>query len=400
MVDVLNIPELGKLEIVEVYEYYDQPVLYSCKNASGHFYFVVAAAEDDHFLTWLCVAVSTERLNLIRSGKIDLHDAFADSENPYAIQVKVPYKEHASVQTDFIQSNQISENMLPMPGECLDIKTEISPVLNDAEEIVKLRKQEILNLTLNFAEGPKTQAPIAILSNILGKLQGVINTIGMTFLKSEHITKDVKRKMQMSLSDVSMGSFVIQIASTEITQPDFHGYSYCGKAIEEFLKLLKAGDNYEQLKELLLPKSKVAKNYTDFLKSLNGSVTDTEFEWISPNPNQGGIAYLPASKMRETIKVLEKSHEENLSTFTTIGTLIGAVLRSKTFEIKTRKKTYKGHITDEAFETVRNATLNQEYTAEIQEVTERSKITDELTKPKYLLLSLKSLKENQLGGIT
>ena len=388
MVDVLNIPELGKLEIVEVYEYYDQPVLYSCKNASGHFYLVVAAAEDAKFLTWLCVAVSTERLNLIRSGTIDLHDAFADSENPYAIQVRVPYEEHASIQTDFVQSNQIPEDMLPTPGERLDFETDIFPVLSDAKEIAKSRRQEILNLTLNLTTSSKTQAPITILSNIFGKLQSVINTIGMTFLKSERITQDVKRKMQLSLSDVGMGSFVIQVASTEITQLDSHGYSYCGRAIEEFLKLLKAGDDYEQLKELLRPKSKVAKNYTDFLKSLNGSVTDTEFEWVSPNPNQGGTAYLSASKMQEAIKVLEKSHEENLSTFTTTGTLIGAVLRSKIFEIKTEKKNYKGHITDEAFETVRNATLNQEYTAEIQEITERSETTSEITKTKYLLLSL------------
>jgi hypothetical protein len=138
MVDVLNIPELGKLEIVEVYEYYDQPVLYSCKNASRHFYLVVAAAEDAQFLTWLCVAVSTDRLNLIRSGEIDLHDAFADSENPYAIQVKVPYEEHASVQTDFIQSNQIPEDMLPIPGECLDLETEILSVLTDQVKLLKL----------------------------------------------------------------------------------------------------------------------------------------------------------------------------------------------------------------------------------------------------------------------
>ena len=388
MVDILNIPELGKLEIVEVYEYYDQPILYSCKNASEHFYLVVAAAEDDQFLTWLCVAVSRERLNLIRSGTIDLHDAFADSENPYAIQVRVPYEEHASVQRYFVQANQIPENMLPLSGERLDIETEILPVLSDGEEVAKSKRQEILNLTLNLTASSKTQAPIAILSNILGKLQGVINTIGMTFLKSERITKDVKRKMQLSLSDVGMGSFVIQVASTKITQLDSHGYSYCGRAIEEFLTLLKAGDNYEQLKELLRPKSKVAKNYIDFLKSLNGSVTDTEFEWVSPNPNQGGTAYLSASKMQEAIKVLEKSHEENLSTFTTTGTLIGAVLRSKTFEIKTWKKTYKGHITSNAFETVRNATLGREYTAEIQKIIEKNETTSEITKTKYLLLGL------------
>ena len=389
MLDILNIPELGKLEIVEVYEYYDQPVLYSCKNASGHFYLVVAAAEDAQFLTWLCVAVSLERLNLIRSGKIDLHDAFADSENPYAILVRVPYEEETSVQTDFIQSNQISENMLPMSGERLDLEVNPLPVLSDAEEIAKSRNQEILNLTLNSSESPKTEAPIASLSKIFGRLQNVINAIGMIYLKSDRITKDVKRKMQMSLSDVGAGSFIIQVTSTEITQLDPHGYSYCGRVIEAFLKLLKAGDNYEHLKEFLTPKSKVAKNYIDFLKSLNGSVIDTKFEWVSPNPNQGGTAYLSASKMRETIEVLEKSYEENLSTFIIDGTLIGAVLRSKTFEIKAEKKTYKGHITSKAFETVRNATLNRQYTAEIQEVTERSEATDELTKPKYLLLSLR-----------
>ena len=140
--NILNIPELGKLEIVEIYEYYDQPILYSCKNAAGHLYLVVAAAEDDQYLTWLCTAVSTERLNLIRSGEIDLHDAFADSENPYTIQVRVPYEEHASVQTDSIKSDQIPEDMLPIPGECLDFETDILPELSDVEKIAQSRRQE------------------------------------------------------------------------------------------------------------------------------------------------------------------------------------------------------------------------------------------------------------------
>ena len=126
MLDILNIPELGKLEIVEIYEYYDQPVLYSCKNAAGHLYLVVAADENDKYVTWLCVAVSTKRLNLIRSGKIDLHDAFARSENAYTIKVRVPYDEHVSVQTDWTQSSQVPEDMLPIPGEYLDLKPEYS----------------------------------------------------------------------------------------------------------------------------------------------------------------------------------------------------------------------------------------------------------------------------------
>lgn len=389
MVDILNIPELGKLEIVEVYEYYDQPVLYSCKNASGHFYLVVAAAEDNQFLTWLCVAVSTERLNLIRSGKIDLHDAFAYSENPYAIQVRVPYEEHASVLTDFIQSNQIPEDMLPMSGECLDLETEIFPVLSDVEEIVKFRKQEILNLILNFAVGSKTQAPIAILSNIFGKLQTVINTIGMICFNSTQVPEEIRNSMQISLLQISRGSFNIHLASPEVTQLDLFDHSDCGEAIEKFFELLNAKNNQEKLKELLgRLKLRVAQDYTNFLQTLNESVIDTEFKWISPNPKRGGRAYLSNSQMQEVIEILEKFREEAPSTTTITGILIGASLRTNRFEIKTTEKTYTGDIADEVFETVENVTLNRQYTAEIQEITERSEATDELTKPKYLLLSL------------
>ena len=389
MLDILNIPELGKLEIVEVYEYYDQPVLYSCKNASGHFYLVVAAAEDDQFLTWLCVAVSTERLNLIRFGKIDLHDAFADSENPYAIQVRVPYEEHASVQTDFIQSNQIPEDMLPLSGEHLDIETEILPVLSDVEEIIKLRKQEILNLTLNFAVGSKTQAPIAILSNIFGKLQTVINAIGMVCFNSSQVTEKIRNSMQISLLQVSPGSFNIHLTSPEVTQLDLFNHSDCGEAIEKFFELLNAESNPEQLKELLgRLKLRVTKDYTNFLQVLNEVVIDTEFKWLSPNPNRGGTAYLSNSQMQAVIEILEKFQEEAPSRFTIRGILISGSVRTNRFEIKTSEKTYAGDIADEVFETVENITLNRQYTAEIQELTERSETTDELTKPKYLLLNL------------
>ncbi len=390
MVDVLDIPGLGRLEIVEIYEYYDQPVLYSCKNAAGHFYLVVAAAEDAQFLTWLCVAVSTKRLNLIRSGKIDLHDAFADSENPYAIQVKVPYEEHASVQTDFIESNQIPADMLPIPGECLDFETEILPVLSDPEEIAKLRKQESLNLILNFAVGSKTQAPIAILSNIFGKLQTVINTIGMICFNSTQITEEIRNSMQISLLQVSRGSFNIHLASPEVTQLNLFDNSDCGDAIEKFFELLKAKNNEEKLKELLGQlKLRATKDYANFLQSLNESVIDTEFKWISPNPNRGGTASLSNSQMQEVIEILEKFQEETPTKFTITGILIAASLRTNRFEIKTTEKTYTGDIADEVFETVENVTLNQQYTAEIQEITERSEATDELTRPKYLLLSLR-----------
>ena len=91
MADILNITGLGKLEIVETYVYYDQPLLFSCKSAAGHLYLGVAADKNDEHETWLYVGVSAERLKLIRSGAIDLHDAFAEPEDSFLLQEIVPY---------------------------------------------------------------------------------------------------------------------------------------------------------------------------------------------------------------------------------------------------------------------------------------------------------------------
>lgn len=127
MADILNISELGRLEIVEVYDYYDQPILFSCKNAAGHLYLVVAADENDRHEIWLYAGISTERLNLIRSGAIDLHDAFAEPEAGFLLQVIVPYNDPTQLRTETIQPDQISVDMFPTPGERLDLETETLP---------------------------------------------------------------------------------------------------------------------------------------------------------------------------------------------------------------------------------------------------------------------------------
>ncbi len=135
-----------QLEIIEIYDYYDQPILFACKNAADHLHLVVAADENDQHETWLYVRVSAERLNLIRSGTIDLHDAFADSENGHLLQVKFSYDNPASPQIEHLESNQIPEDMLPTPGECLNLETETFPMLSKTEPTPKS------NLTLELHE--------------------------------------------------------------------------------------------------------------------------------------------------------------------------------------------------------------------------------------------------------
>ncbi len=388
MDDLLNNRVLGRLEILETFEYYDQPVLFSCRNAAGHLYLVVAADENEQNETWLYGAVSEGRLNCIRAGAIDLHHAFADPENGYLVQAIVPYDSQTEIEFDSILPDQISEDMLPIPGERLNIKTNTLPVLSSPENIAKSRRQEILHLTLNFEGVFGTEAPATALSQILGTLQDVINTVGMICFNLNQVTEDLRRRMQISLIGIGAGSFDIRLASTE--NVDLFSNSDFGDAIEKFLELLNAGNDQDKLKKLLGHlRTRVAENYTKLLKSLTESVSDTNLTWTSPHPERGGAAYLSKTQMQEVIEILQRFQEEDPSTVTITGTLIGASLKSKRFEIDANGKVYSGSIADEAIEAISTARMSAEYTARIQEITERHETTDEITKPKYQLMSLR-----------
>lgn len=63
MSDILNIPELGELEIVEVYDYFNVPILFSCRNSVSHLYIVIFADHSPEYETWLSEYVTPDQLH-------------------------------------------------------------------------------------------------------------------------------------------------------------------------------------------------------------------------------------------------------------------------------------------------------------------------------------------------
>ena len=127
---------LGKLELIEVYEFYDQPILFSCRNASDAIFIGVFADEDDNFETWLYVGVSPHRFKQIRSGAIDLHDAFSEVEDGIIFQIKMPHNEQIPESMP-ISATQIPDDMLPLPGEFINLET---PTLSELDEDLKWKR--------------------------------------------------------------------------------------------------------------------------------------------------------------------------------------------------------------------------------------------------------------------
>ena len=119
MYDILKNSQLGELEIVEVYDYFDVPILFSCQNLLDSLYIVLFADYLSEHEMWLYSEVSLTRLNLIRSGLVSIHDAFAKPETGRLLKVLIPHNDSAHFSSEYIKSEELNEEVFPSVNKYL-----------------------------------------------------------------------------------------------------------------------------------------------------------------------------------------------------------------------------------------------------------------------------------------
>lgn len=110
---------LGKLEIIEEYDFNDFPVLFLCTDDLGHFYIALLIEQGSHFTSWFYLRVSQRRLDALTSGKLDLYEAFRSAEDGSVLEIRVPAIGTESAQINVVGSGELSADNLPYPGEYL-----------------------------------------------------------------------------------------------------------------------------------------------------------------------------------------------------------------------------------------------------------------------------------------
>jgi hypothetical protein len=109
---------LGHLKLLEIYEFYDLPRLFLCKNRSGQHYLALSVAEEENCHRWLYVAMSKSRLHRLRSGQFELRDAYVKAEDGMVFKV-VTGSPTAPDTVEWIFCHNLSAEWLPLAGEFL-----------------------------------------------------------------------------------------------------------------------------------------------------------------------------------------------------------------------------------------------------------------------------------------
>jgi len=396
--------QLGKLELIEVYEYYDTPCLFSCRNASGHLFIAILFDQTKKNEKWLYASMSQRRFENIRAGLIDIRNAFFNSEDGFIYEV-IMNSDNSPDRVEVIWCENLIDDWLPMPGEFIefgDLPLPILEVKNALHTAIQIQR-ETLNLTFQFPTPNPTEAPVAFLGGILESVQSVFNALGQaidgTPTPTGMIPRSITEKTQLTVLGTYPGSFGIELAaSPEEIEKEIErntDSSLLEETINIFFELLNLSCDTESNPEILRQKlwtlkSRVASGYRDFLVNLYKSETNLRFNWGSPNQERGGSVELPLSSIKKALEVINRTEDETVREHEIVGKLVGLNIRTKSYEIlisETNKK-YSGRIIDEAIPSVETATLSRVYISTIREVKEISPTIPE-GKLKYKLLALR-----------
>ncbi|MFM7441005.1 MAG: DUF6575 domain-containing protein, partial [Snowella sp.] len=104
---------LGILKLIEVYEFYDQPCLFSCQNLSGQVYLslLIDSSEPEDVL--LYSPVSSERFNHIKNAEVDLKTVFTHSEDAFVFEVSIPFDYQKITTVKALACRDLTEDQLP-----------------------------------------------------------------------------------------------------------------------------------------------------------------------------------------------------------------------------------------------------------------------------------------------
>jgi len=388
--------DLGKLETIEVYEYYDRPLLFSCKNVLGHVYVALLVDENDESEIWYYVGVSKTRFDHIRTGGIDLRTTFAEPEEGVVIQVEIGRIDNQKISVTRVSMAQVKDEFLPAPGEFLKSSTNTLPLLAESlVEKAQQAKREFIRLKLHFAGIIRTEAPSKQLGKILESLQEIVDAIGQALTgestRKGAIPKNLLAKTELRVIDVGAGSFEVELASANMV--NLFDESDAGNALNELIRLINIGNDAEQLKErLAVLKIRTAGKYVAFLNSLSDRVDSTSFELASPKNASLHHAQMSSATAQQVISIIEQADLEPPEDVIIRGTLIGANLNKKNYEIWARDSEgkltiYAGRISERALNFVSTATLSREYTASLRATKAINSVTGEV-EDKFELLSL------------
>jgi hypothetical protein len=130
------------------------------KDLVGGLQLCLAVDNTEELTRYISVAISKERLQLLKTGKIDLYSVFANPEMGTWFQI-TDFEDTRAIAEPIPELGKLPDEWLPTPGEVLPRQTLLRPETFEAVKVSAVAKEAGMNPTLlrQYLSGVKHPSP-------------------------------------------------------------------------------------------------------------------------------------------------------------------------------------------------------------------------------------------------
>jgi hypothetical protein len=394
---------LGPLDISEVFFEHDGPRLFIAQSGAGNLFLANCVDEDEeeYTETYLYVSVSRARMNLVRSGYIQLRDVYTQAEDGFVYQITAEYgRAIPGNRLVTIPANQIQEDWLPLADARLDLPTETLPSFNPEKFRVDSEGEFRTRIALEIYPPlmRRTEYSLRSLSRLAGSFQDTLDSLAQEERGRPTarglIPEEILQESELVFTGALAASFVLVLAPK--SSPTLIGHDLVNKSTARLLELLQAADSQDELTRLLSGYGIRARSkFRSLLTMLSDDETGAGV-FLADHLGQLSVAEIHLESVRHALSIIDDRSPDSEKLELARVTLVGVNLRTGIFELfdNVAGQRYSGQMAPEAKAQMSGLPTGEEhfYTAALLKTMEYSTMTTDVTSS-YRLLRIHPINE-------
>ena len=388
---ILPNPPWKAFSFDRVLQYYDGPRLLLQRSESRQLYLAWWSDSDESTERWIYLPVSEHRLHEILSGEVPSLDGLKAPEDGCLFVVEKDLNEDSITRTILTDASALPSDALPREGARLNI-----PVPEDVGGLATRDRAHLLNLKMETnPSDPTGRVSAKVAGQLIGNLQRLLDAVGHA--KSGEPTSrggipdSILDDTRLDPISIYTGSLGIRFETNK--QDDLFGESTAKRSLEGLFDLFHVGHEAPALTlQLTELKARVAKNYRDFLSTIETSLSTASLSWSQPGQSDLRWVSLNQETARNIIAQIDSVTDLTRDNLNLEATFVGGNVRTLRFEIETLDTNERivGSIHEDAISEVEGTRLNSSCRVILQPNLQVNEVTGE-ERTTYTLLGIQAM---------
>lgn len=364
---------IPELKPYEVFDYYDGPRFYSCKDKVGQLFIIYWVEQTNDYDAWLYLRISSERYNLLKNGNLAIATVLAEPEENFAYLVQTSGKKYF---VDELEKYQILSDWLPEASDRLNIPSTSLPEKNlSAQTLASSTMRQVLELAFERMSNTYEMG-CGKLGKLLDATQNTIYALSCDQKADvRRIPEEIKYKSEFLVTSLFASSFGVRLQSRT---NDIFDSDKVAAAAQNLAELLTNSFSPEIITEDLKNYNVLTRSrFKHLIRTLVDSEVSIKTDWGSPS-GKSITSKTSHTELLRTLKALEKTDQATTQKVERNGKLVGVDVESDFFAIMLEdKEIIKGRLAkslvNHHFEIPSRIVATLEETCAIDPLTEREK---------------------------